>query len=412
MVGGGPAGLMAAEAALAAGVGVDLYESRGSVGRKFLIAGRGGLNLTHSEALPAFAARYGARAEAVAGWLRDFDNEALRAWAVALGVDTFIGSSGRVFPTDMKAAPLLRAWLHRLRGAGLRIHVRHRCLGWSADGALRFETPEGERRVGAEATVLALGGASWPQLGSDGAWTAWLDAGADAIAPLRPANAGFDVDWSEIFSTRFAGAPVKRARLRVVDAAGAGDWRDGEFVVSATGIEGGLVYALAPRVRDALEAGQEARFELDLAPTRSESAIAALLAAPRAGRSLSDVLRRRLGFDPLRIGLVHECVPSEARADAARLAMAIKALPLRPRRPRPIAEAISSAGGVRLEALDEGLMLASRPGVFCAGEMLDWEAPTGGYLLAASFASGLRAGRVAAHWLAVHRTGLSPSAAL
>ena len=412
MVGGGPAGLMAAEAALAAGASVDLYESRGSVGRKFLIAGRGGLNLTHSDAPPAFAARYGARAGAVAGWLRDFDNDAHRAWAAALGVDTFVGSSGRVFPTDMKAAPLLRAWLHRLRASGLRIHVRHRCLGWDADGALRFDTPDGERHVQADATVLALGGASWPQLGSDGAWTAWLDAGSEAIAALRPANAGFDLGWSEIFSARFAGTPVKRARLRAVDATGAGDWRDGEFVVTATGIEGSLVYALAPRVRDALEAGSETRFELDLAPGRSEAAVAAALAAPRNGRSLSDVLRRRLGFDPVRIGLVHECVPPEARRDGARLATAIKALPLRPTRARPIAEAISSAGGVRLEALDEGLMLAARPGVFCAGEMLDWEAPTGGYLLAASFASGLRAGRAAAAWLAVQAVGLPDRAGL
>jgi uncharacterized flavoprotein (TIGR03862 family) len=411
VVGGGPAGLMAAEAALAAGVGVDLYESRGSVGRKFLIAGRGGLNLTHSESLPAFAARYGGRADAVAGWLRDFDNDAHRAWAAALGVDTFVGSSGRVFPTDMKAAPLLRAWLHRLRASGLRIHVRHRCLGWTEDGALRFDTPDGERCVHADATVLALGGASWPQLGSDGAWTEWLDAGAGAIAPLRPANAGFDLDWSAIFSARFAGTPVKRARLRAVDPAGDGEWRDGEFVVTATGIEGSLVYALAPRVRDALEAGLATRFELDLAPVRSEAAIAALIAAPRAGRSLSDVLRRRLGFDPVRIGLVNECVSPEARRDAARLASAIKALPLLPRRARPIAEAISSAGGVRLEALDAGLMLARRPGVFCAGEMLDWEAPTGGYLLAACFASGLRAGRAAARWL-VQGAGLPDRGAL
>lgn len=399
MVGGGPAGLMAAEAALAAGQPVDLYESKGSVGRKFLIAGRGGLNLTHSEPLPGFAARYRERAAEVAGWLADFDNDAHRAWAAGLGVDTFVGSSGRVFPRDMKAAPLLRAWLHRLRAAGLRIHVRHRCVGLDDGGLLRFETPEGKRAVQAGAVVFALGGASWPQLGSDGAWTQWLDAGDAAIAPLQPANCGFDLDWSAIFAARFAGQPLKRARLAWVAPDGSREVRDGEFVVTTTGIEGSLVYVFAPMLRDALQAGHDARLELDLVPARSEAAVATALAASRGGRSLSEVLRRRLGFDPLRIGLVNELADADTRRDPARLAAALKALPLRLRRPRPIAEAISSAGGLQLEALDAGLMLRRRPGVFCAGEMLDWEAPTGGYLLAASFASGLRAGRSAAAWL-------------
>ena len=403
---------MAAEAALAAGQPVDLFESRGSVGRKFLIAGRGGLNLTHSEPMPAFAARYRERAAPVGDWLAVFDNDAHRAWAAALGVETFVGSSGRVFPRDMKAAPLLRAWLHRLRAAGLRIHVRHRCTGWDAQGALRLETPNGERRVHATATVLALGGASWPQLGSDGAWTRWLDAGGDAIAPLRPANCGFDLDWSPIFISRFAGQPVKRARLTLAQADGGHDTRDGEFVVTESGIEGSLVYAFAPALRDALDAGRSPALTLDLAPTRALAAVEALLAAPRGGRSLTDVLRRRLGLDPVRIGLVHECVGAEARRDPAALAGAIKALPLRLQRPRPIVEAISSAGGVRLEAVDSGLMLRGKPGVFCAGEMLDWEAPTGGYLLAASFASGLRAGRSAAAWLNAAAAGVSPSPAM
>ena len=405
MVGGGPAGLMAAEAALAAGHPVDLYESKGSVGRKFLIAGRGGLNLTHSDPPAAFATRYGTRASIVAGWLADFDADAHRRWAADLGIATFVGTSGRVFPADMKAAPLLRAWLHRLRAAGLRIHVRHRCLGWDADGALRFATPDSERRVHADATVLALGGGSWPQLGSDGAWTQWLGGGDDAIAPLRPANCGFDLAWSEIFAARFAGHPVKRARLAWVGEDGTRDWRVGEFVITATGIEGSLVYTLSPRIRDALDAGATPRLALDLAPTRSHAAVLAALLAPRDGRSLTDVLRRRVGLDPVRIGLVHELV-ADLRRDPARLADAIKALPLQPLRARPIAEAISSAGGVRLEALDAGLMLRARPGVFCAGEMLDWEAPTGGFLLAASFASGRRAGLAAAAWRAENRAGL------
>ena len=388
---------MAAEAALAAGHPVDLYEAKGSVGRKFLIAGRGGLNLTHSDSLPRFAERFGARSEAVAGWLRDFDPQAHRQWAAALGVDTFVGSSGRVFPSDMKAAPLLRAWLHRLRQQGLRIHVRHRWTGWADDGALRMETPDGERQVRPDALVLALGGASWPQLGSDGAWAGWLpDA---AVAPLRPANCGFDLDWSDIFRQRHAGQPVKRAHLSLVTREGREPGRLGEFVLTETGIEGSLVYALSGRIRDALDAGDAPVLELDLLPDRDREQLRAMLAAPRQGRSLSEVLRRRLHLDPARIGLVHELLPRSARVDADLLAESLKALPLRPLRPRPIAEAISSAGGVRLEALDDSLMLSARPGVFCAGEMLDWEAPTGGYLLAASFASGLRAGRSAAQWL-------------
>jgi uncharacterized flavoprotein (TIGR03862 family) len=405
VIGGGPAGLMAAEVLSAGGVQVDVYDAMPSVGRKFLLAGKGGMNITHSEPLPAFRGRYGAREAQVTRWLDAFDPQAVREWIHALGIETFVGTSGRVFPTDMKAAPLLRAWLHRLREAGVRFHMRHRWLGWQ-DGRLRIATPEGEIQVEAAATVLALGGASWARLGSDGAWVPLLQEKAVELAQLAPSNCGFDVDWSPHFREKHAGAPLTTVAIAWRGRDGFMDKRQGQFVVTQSGIEGSLVYALAPRVRDALAAGDAAGFELDLAPGRGEAAIAAALAAPRNGRSLSDVLRRRVGLDPVRIGLVHECVRVEARRDPARLAAAIKALPLRPRGVRPIAEAISSAGGLSLEALDTGLMLKQRPGVFCAGEMLDWEAPTGGYLLAAGFASGLRAGRAAAAWLADRGGGL------
>ena len=399
MIGGGPAGLMAAEAALSAGVAVDLFEAKGSVGRKFLIAGRGGLNLTHSDPPEKFSARYGPRAAQVADWLRDFDNDAHRRWTEELGIPTFVGSSGRVFPEDMKAAPLLRAWLRRLREAGLRVHVRHVCRGWDGQGRLRFDTPAGEITARAGATVLALGGGSWPQLGSDGAWVEWLSARGVDVAALRPSNCGFDLEWSEHFRKRFAGQPVKPAWLRLVVAGKPGESVQGEFVVTETGIEGSLVYALSAQIRDALESRKPVVLELDLAPRLKLGQVRERLVAPSEGRSLSEILRRRLGLDGVRAGLVHEFAPRDALRDPSQLAALIKALPLRPLRARPIAEAISSAGGVRLEASSSELMLRQLPGVFCAGEMLDWEAPTGGYLLAASFASGRRAGIAAAQWL-------------
>ena len=390
---------MAAETALAAGVPVDLFEAKGSVGRKFLIAGRGGLNLTHSDPPEKFAARYGSRAPAVADWLGDFDNDAHRRWAEGLGINTFVGSSGRVFPEDMKAAPLLRAWLRRLREDGLRVHVRHVCRGWDEEGRLSFDTEAGALAVRARATVLALGGGSWPQLGSDGAWVDWLAARGVDIAALRAANCGFDLDWSEHFRKRFAGQPVKPAWLRVVVAGKPGESVQGEFVVTDTGIEGSLVYALSAQVRDALDARKSVVLELDLAPKLKLGQVREKLVAPADGRSLSEILRRRLGLDGVRAGLVHEFAPRDALRDPSQLAALIKALPLRPLRARPIAEAISTAGGVRLEATNPQLMLKGLPGVFCAGEMLDWEAPTGGYLLAASFASAKRAGAAAARWL-------------
>jgi uncharacterized flavoprotein (TIGR03862 family) len=405
VVGGGPAGLMAAEAAVAAGARVEVFDALGSVGRKFLLAGKGGLNLTHSERRPAFDRRYRERAADVGRWLDVLDADGVRDWARGLGVDTFVGSSGRVFPLDLKAAPLLRGWVRRLRESGVRFHMHHRFLGWTDDGQARFATPEGERAIAAGALVLALGGASWPRLGSDGAWVPVLEHAGIALRPLAPANCGFDVDWSAHFSERFAGHPVKPVAMAWRDAAGATQRRQGEFVVTATGVEGSLVYAASADLRASIERDGEATVELELAPGRDVVQLTALLAAPRGGRSLSEVLRRRAGIEGVRAGLVHETVDTDTRNDPARLAKAIQALPLRLRRPRPIAEAISTAGGVRLDALAADLMCSARPGVFCAGEMLDWEAPTGGYLLTACLASGRIAGAAAAAFAARHPSG-------
>ena len=398
VIGGGPAGLMAAEVARAAGIDVDLFEAKGSVGRKFLIAGKGGLNLTHSEPRPGFDARYRERSVEVGRWLDDFDAAALREWARGLGVDTYVGSSGRVFPLDRKAAPLLRGWVRRLREDGVRMHVHHRWRGWDGDGALRFDTPDGERRVPARAVVLALGGGSWPQLGSDGAWTPLLGERGIEVAPLQPSNCGFDIDWSDHFASRHAGAPLKPVVAH---------WRDGdgehalqgECVVTANGIEGSLVYAMSARLRERIAADGPAILELDLVPGRSLERLQRDLAMPRGGRSVSEHLRRQAGVTGVKAALLREVLDANAMHDPERLARTLKRLPLRLLRPRPLAEVIRSAGGVRLEALVDALMSTHVPGVFCAGEMLDWEAPTGGYLLTACFASGHRAGLGAVAWL-------------
>ena len=387
---------MAAEAAVAAGASVDLYEGKASVGRKFLIAGRGGLNLTHSDPPERFAARYGERAPDVARWLEALSPGDLRAWARELGIDTFVGSSGRVFPLDQKAAPLLRAWVKRLRDAGVRFHVQHRCLGLDPGLTHRFATPHGDIARRHDAVVLALGGGSWPQLGSDGAWVQWLGAQVP-LRPLLPANCGFDADWSPAFAARFAGIPVKPGWIGVHGTHGL-EWHQGDYVVSASGIEGSLVYALSARLRDAIAMQGSVEVALDLAPGREAGRLARELSKPRGSRSFSEFLRRQAGLDGVRAGLLRELVPDAARLPPEPLAAAIKAAPLRLLRARPLAEAISSAGGVPLEALDAGLMLRTLPGVFCAGEMLDWEAPTGGYLLSACFASGRVAGRAAAAW--------------
>jgi len=398
IVGGGPAGLMAAETARAAGREVDVFEAKGSVGRKFLIAGKGGLNLTHGEPRPAFDARYRERADWVRPWLDAFDGESLRAWARAQGVETYVGTSGRVFPIDRKAAPLLRGWVRRLREAGVRFHVQHRWLGWSEDGTLRFGAPDGERRVRADATVLALGGGSWPELGSDGAWVDTLAARGVDVAPLAPSNCGFDIGWSAVLAEKHAGAPLKPVIAHWRDAHGVDRALQGECVLTATGIEGSLIYALSADLREAIGRDGVAPLHLDLAPGRDAVRLRSDLAAPRGKRSLGEHLRRQTGLDAAKVALLFETLPKEVLqgtddAAVARIVATIKALPLRLAAARPIAEAISSAGGVRAEALDDSLQLKAMSGVFCAGEMLDWEAPTGGYLLTACFASGLIAGR-------------------
>jgi uncharacterized flavoprotein (TIGR03862 family) len=407
IIGGGPAGLMAAEVLTAAGHQVTVFDAKPSVGRKFLLAGKGGLNLTHSEPFVPFVARFGARAAQIEPLLRDFDADALRAWAAALGVETFVGSSGRVFPRDLKAAPLLRAWLHRLRSQGVTFAMRHRWMGWTNDGAFRFATPDGERLVRPRATLLALGGASWPQLGSDGAWAALLQARGVDVAPLRPANCGFDVaataahpqspGWSERFAAEFAGQPVKPVAL----AAEGFPARPGEFVITAHGIEGSLIYAASATLRDQIERDGAATLYLDLLPQLTPERVLADVQHPRGSRSLSSHLKSRLHLGPLKLGLLHELLTREQMQHAPTLAAALKRLPLTLRAPRPVAEAISTAGGVRFEALTAKLMLTALPGVFCAGEMLDWEAPTGGYLLTASFASGRAAARGLVDWLAM-----------
>lgn len=397
VIGGGPAGLMAAETLAAAGVPVDLFDAMPSVGRKFLLAGVGGMNITHSEEQSAFRQRYRERESGVSPWLDSFDSNALRAWIHELGIETFVGTSGRVFPADMKAAPLLRAWLHRLREQGVRIHTRSRWLGWDAEGRLRLATPEGERLLQPQATVLALGGGSWPRLGSDGAWQALLSARGVGLRPLEPANCGFEVaGWSDFLKTRHAGAPIKPAALALAGQPP----RQGEFVLTDTGIEGSLVYALSAEIRTAIERDGQATLTLDLAPQRDLTELGRALAKPRGSQSLANHLRRHAGIDGARAALLRELAPPETFQDMGRLAEACKAVSLTVVRARPLAEAISSAGGVPLEALDDRLMLRQLPGVFCAGEMLDWEAPTGGYLLTACFASGRAAGQGVLRWLA------------
>lgn len=394
VIGAGPAGLMAAETLSEQGIAVAVYDSMPSAGRKLLMAGRGGLNITHSEPLPAFLSRYGSHQAMVSPWLTAFGPGALRNWVHALGIKTFIGTSGRVFPEEMKAAPLLRAWLHRLRGQGVKFHMRHRWVGWSDQGVLRFDTPTGPLEVSPQVTILALGGGSWPRLGSDGAWTGILGNAGIPVTPLRAANCGFDVHWSDSFQERFAGVPVK-----AVTASFAREVRRGELMVTAHGIEGGLVYAFSAALRDAIETDGSASLLLDLLPDHDIARIESDTAR-RGSRSLSTQLQSRLGLKGVKYGLVRECLPRQATQDPAALARAVKALPVHLTAPRPLAEAISSAGGVLLEALDDRLMVRDRPGLFCCGEMLDWEAPTGGYLLSACFASGRVAGRGARSWLA------------
>jgi uncharacterized flavoprotein (TIGR03862 family) len=396
IIGGGPAGLMAAEVLSQAGIKVELYDGMPSVGRKFLLAGVGGMNITHSEAWPAFLSRYAERAPQIAPLLREFGAEALCEWIHGLGIETFVGSSGRVFPTDMKAAPLLRAWLKRLRDAGVVIHTRHRWLGWNTDASLRVDSPEGEKALQTDALLLALGGGSWSRLGSDGAWMLPLEQRGISLVPLQPSNCGFEVTaWSDLLISKFAGAPLKNIAIGLNDDVP----RLGECVITATGIEGSLIYALSAPIRDTINQSGSATIHLDLLPGKTLDKIQVALAKPRGSRSMAKHLHSQLGIDGVKAALLRELTPAECFADPLLLAKAIKALPLTLVKTRPLDEAISSAGGVRFEAMNENLMLKQLPGVFCAGEMLDWEAPTGGYLLTACFASGRAAGLGMVAWL-------------
>ncbi len=385
---------MAAEVLVQGGVRVKVYDAMPSVGRKFLMAGKGGMNITHAEPFADFVTRYGARRNHIEPLLRALPPEALREWIHGLGIETFVGTSNRVFPTGMKAAPLLRAWLHRLRGSGVIFHMRHRWCGWDEPGAFRFTTPEGERTVHADAMVLALGGGSWPHLGSDGAWVSLLSAHGIEVAPLRPANCGFDVHWSEHFRKRFVGEPLKSV------AASLGEVRkQGECVITEHGIEGGLIYAHSSALRDEIERNGSTTLHLDLLPDWPVQRVLDEVSHPRGSRSLSSHLQSRLGLKDVKANLLREVLKAEQMHDSALLSSAIKALPLSLIAPRPLSEAISSAGGVTFETMDANLMLKKSPGLFCAGEMLDWEAPTGGYLLTACFASGRVAGSGVLAWL-------------
>ncbi|QXQ18144.1 TIGR03862 family flavoprotein [Pseudomonas tolaasii] len=396
IIGGGPAGLMAAEVLSQAGVRVELYDGMPSVGRKFLLAGVGGMNITHSEDYPAFLSRYAERAPHMAPLLRAFGAEALCEWIHGLGIKTFVGTSGRVFPTDMKAAPLLRAWLKRLRDQGVVIHTRHRWTGWSADGGLLIHSPDGEKTVHSDAVLLALGGGSWSRLGSDGAWLKLLEDKGVPYAPLQPSNCGFEVSqWSALMVSKFAGAPLKNVAIGLDDDTP----RLGECVVTASGIEGSLIYALSAPIREAINRDGAATVHIDLLPSKPLHKVQAALAKPRGSRSMSKHLHSQLGLDGVKAALLRELAAAAHFNDPAQLAVDIKALPLTLVKTRPMDEAISTAGGVPFEALDERLMLKQLPGVFCAGEMLDWEAPTGGYLLTGCFASGRAAGRGLLEWL-------------
>jgi uncharacterized flavoprotein (TIGR03862 family) len=420
IIGGGPAGLMAAQEAIKAGLQVDVYDAMPSVGRKFLLAGKGGLNLTHSEAAEPFVSRFGARSGEIGVLLKQFGAAEVQTWAQGLGVETFVGSSGRVFPKDMKAAPLLRAWLHQLRVAGVRFHMRHRWLGWvvtasesvTAGHHLQFATPTGDVTVHADAVVLALGGGSWARLGSDGAWVPVLQQQGVNVKPLLPANCGFDVGWSGYFAEKFAGQPFKTVAI-TVQSNDADDseysvkprfQKQGEFVATTTGVEGSLVYAASRWLRDDIAANGTATFLLDLLPDRSFEQVLAEVRHPRGSRSLVSHLKSRLKLDGIKVALLYEILGKDALHDAVALAAGIKALPITLKAARPIDEAISSAGGVAFEGLSSALMLKTNEklpsGVFCSGEMLDWEAPTGGYLLTACLSSGFATGRGVAHFLA------------
>ena len=385
---------MAAEVVSQSGAQVDVSDSMPSVGRKFLMAGKSGLNLTHSEPFEQFVSRYGSRRKWIEPMLKEFGADELRAWSHDLGIETFVGTSGRVFPVGMKASPLLRAWLKRLQKGGVTFHTRHKWIGWNEDHSLRFESEEGEKLVKADAIILALGGGSWRRLGSDGAWAPWLEQAGVTIEALKSSNCGFDVAWSSHFKEKYQGRPVKSVVLSFESFCG-----QGEFVITKYGVEGSLIYACSAFLRDAIETRGSATIQLDLAPQLSREEVLKKLSKPRGSKTMASHLEKAVGIKGVKAGLLREFVSKDdfasgaSGASAERLADAIKTLSIPLLSPRPLDEAISSAGGVAFEELDEYLMLKKIPGVFCAGEMLDWEAPTGGYLLTACFASGRVAGQ-------------------
>lgn len=385
---------MAAEVISARGLKVDLYDSMPSLGRKFLMAGKSGLNITHSETFEQFVSRYGERRAQIEPMLRRFGPNELIQWVHGLGIDTFVGTSGRVFPVGMKASPLLRTWLKRLADSGVTVHLRHKWHGWDADQSLTFETSEGDKTVQAEAVVLALGGGSWSRLGSDGAWVPWLKQKGAEVEPLKPANCGFDVAWSPHFRERFEGYPVKSVILSFEDFR-----QQGEFIVTKEGVEGSLIYAASALLRDEIEARNSAVMSLDLTPDRPYEWLVEKLSKPRGSRTMASHLEKTVGIKGVKAGLLREVLTKEDFQKEERLAHFLKNLPVPLIRPRPLEEAISTAGGITFDSLDEHLMLRSMPGVFCVGEMLDWEAPTGGYLLTACFASGYVAGHGVTRWL-------------
>jgi uncharacterized flavoprotein (TIGR03862 family) len=390
---------MAAEVLARGGGRVTVYDGMPSAGRKFLMAGRGGLNLTHSEPLPAFLARYREATPRLAAAIEAFPPDALRAWSEALGQPTFVGTSGRVFPKTFKASPLLRAWLRRLDAEGVKFAFRHRWRGWDAQGRLQFQAPDGPQVVEATATVLALGGASWPRLGSDGTWTELLAAKGVTISPLKPANSGFTVAWSDIFRDRFEGQPLKSVALTIAKHSARG-----EAIITRNGIEGGVVYVLSAELREAVLRDGQAALTIALRPDLNADDLIKKLAAPRGKQSLSNFLRKAANLSPVAIGLLQEAAKASgislASMPSADLARLINAVPIKLSGVAPIARAISSAGGIAFDELDAHYMIRKLPGVFAAGEMLDWEAPTGGYLLQASFATGAAAGKGALKWIA------------
>ena len=397
IIGAGPAGLMAAEVLSQNAVHVDVYDSMPSVGRKFLMAGKSGLNLTYSEPFKQFVERYGSRRKWIEPMLKEFGANELRAWAQELGIETFIGTSGRVFPVNMKASPLLRAWLKRLQSNGVTIHTRHRWIGWNEDQALRFKTVDGEILVKADAVILALGGGSWRRLGSDGAWVSWLEQAGVKVEALKPSNCGFDVAWSSHFKEKFQGHPLKSVVLSFESFR-----QQGEFVITKHGVEGSLIYACSASIRDAIAAQGTTNIQLDLAPNLMRDDVLKKLSKPRGSKTMASHLEKMVGIKGVKAGLLREFLSKDDFASGAsveRLTDAIKNLSVPLIAPRPLDEAISSAGGILFEELDEHLMLKKIPRVFCAGEMLDWEAPTGGYLLTACFASGRVAGQGVLKWL-------------